>query len=259
MRKYKNEILILAFTGILIIGFGAWHTVEAVDSSIYVSPAQLNKKIGDTFDILVKISPKGQKVCVVEGKMSLTKLSCQKVTMGSDISVQSSPSCNDLSFLIGIQGCVTQDKTLFTVTVKAKSSGTATANFSSVDIIGEGVSISSAFSKGIYTLTALEEKAVSGLEEKIVSEKEITPENKIASEEIASEEIVAEEHEEEILPEKNEEETSEEEVIVSKGLLAAIGIMPFNWKLVLIIIGIIVAVLIVLQLVRKRRNRRLSE
>ena len=41
---------------------------------------------------------------------------------------------------------------MFTVTVKAGSAGTATANFTRVDIIGEGVSISSAFSGGSYTL-----------------------------------------------------------------------------------------------------------
>ena len=179
MKEYKNGISTLVFIGILIIGFGAWNTVKALDSSIYVSPAQLNKEIGDTFDISVKVSPKGQKVCLVEGKMNLTKLSCQKVVTGSGISVQSSPSCDDLSFLIGIQGCTIQDKTLFTVTVKANSSGTATASFSGVDIIGEGVSISSAFSNGIYTLTVHEEETVSGLGEEIVYAEKITLEEEI--------------------------------------------------------------------------------
>ena len=227
MRKYQSKILIIVFIGILITGFGVWRTVEAADSSIYVSPAQADKKIGDTFDISVKVSPSGQKVCLVEGKMSLTKLSCQKVTMGSGLSAQLSPSCNDLSFLIGIQGCTTQDKTLFTVTVKANSSGTAIANFSGVDIIGEGVSISSAFSNGIYTLTApapisvsvLEEETTSGPGEEIILEEEVI----LEEETISEEEVITEGHEEEILSEENKEETLEEEGVAPEGLLAAIG------------------------------------
>lgn len=168
MKRYKNKILILGFMGILIVCFGAWRTVEAADSSIYVSPAQASKEIGDTFDISVKINPNEQKVCVVEGKMSLTKLSCQKVTMGSGISAQTSPSCDDLSFLLGIQGCTTsKKKTLFTVRVKAKSAGSATVEFTGVDIIGEGVSISSVSSGGSYTIvscdcTSWQDKACGG-------------------------------------------------------------------------------------------------
>jgi len=154
MKRYKNKILVLSFIGILIIGFGAWRTVEAADASIYVSPAQASKEIGDIFDITVKVNPSGQKVCVVEGKMILTKLSCQKVTTGSGISAQTSPSCDDLSFLLGIQGCTTSEKTLFTVRVKTKSAGFGTAEFTGVDIIGEGASISSTSSGGSYAITS---------------------------------------------------------------------------------------------------------
>ena len=207
----------------------------------------------------MKVSPKGQKVCLVEGKMSLTKLSCQKVTTGSGISVQLSPSCDDLSFLIGIQGCSTQDKTLFTVTVKANSSGIATASFSGVDIIGEGVSISSAFSNGIYTLTAPEKKITYEPKDEVISTEEVTLEEEII---LGEEEVIAEEHEEEILSEESEEESEEEtseEEIAPEGLLAAIGIMPFSWKSFLIIIVIIAAGLIAFQLIRRKRAKRLSE
>jgi len=192
MRKYQNKILIIVFIGILITGFGVWRVVEAADSSIYVSPAQADKKIGDTFDISVKVSSGGQKVCVVEGKLNLNKLSCQKITMGSGISAQISPSCDDLSFILGIQGCVTSEKTLFTVRVEAKNTGTGTAGFTGVDIIGEGVPISFISSGGTYTLTVLEEAAPE-------SEEEIIPEE---------EEIIVEGETEEI------EETEETEIIV---------------------------------------------
>lgn len=154
MRKHKNKILALGFLGVLVVSFGAWRVAEAADSSIYVFPAQAEKEIGDAFVISVKVDPNGQKVCVVEGKLSLSKLSCQKITMGSGISAQSSPSCDDLSFLLGIQGCATSKKTLFTVTVKAENAGSATASFTEVDVIGEGVPISFVSSGGTYTISS---------------------------------------------------------------------------------------------------------
>jgi len=156
MKKTKNKIriAILVLAGILIVGFGVYNTADAADRSVYISPASLNKKVGDVFDISVKVNPSGQKVCVVEGKLNLNKLSCQDVTMGSDISAQTLPSCDNLSFLLGIQGCTTDNKTLFTVTVRAKNAGSGTANFTGVDIIGEGVSISSSSSGGSYAITS---------------------------------------------------------------------------------------------------------
>ncbi len=157
MQKNKIKILILGFIGILIGGFGFYYLAEAAAPSVYVSPATLNKNVGETFDISVGVSPAGQKVCAVEGKLNLDKLSCQSIlpTVPDGVSVQSWPSCSNLYFLLGIQGCTTSNKTLFTVNVRAGSAGTATANLTGVDIIGEGVSISSLSSGGSYTLTSL--------------------------------------------------------------------------------------------------------
>ena len=155
MQKNKIKFLILVFIGILIGGFGFYYSVEAAAPSVYVSPATLSKNVGETFGLSIGVSTAGNKVCVIEGKLNLNKLSCQNIEIGSGISVQTSPSCNNLYFLLGIQGCTTNNKTLFILTVKGESSGTATANFSGIDIIGEGVSISSASSGGSYTLTSL--------------------------------------------------------------------------------------------------------
>lgn len=155
MTKYKNKILLLGCIAILIASFGAWHIAKAADSSIYVDPSQADKKVGDSFNIAVKIDPSGQKVCAVEGKLNLSKLSCQKITMGSGISSQLSPSCDDLGFMLGIQGCVTSKKTLFTAAVKAKNIGTGTASFTGVDVIGEGVPLSFVASAGTYEITAI--------------------------------------------------------------------------------------------------------
>ena len=77
----KNKIIILALTAILIFGFGFSNKVKAENSSIYISPTNLSKTVGNIFNISVKVNPSGQKVCVVEGKLALNKLSCQKITM----------------------------------------------------------------------------------------------------------------------------------------------------------------------------------
>jgi len=150
----KNKIIILVLVVTLIFGFGFYSEVNAESTSIYISPTNLSKTVGNIFDMSVKVNPGGQKVCLVEGKLALNKLSCQKITMGSAISAQTSPSCDDLSFLLGIQGCTTSDKTIFTVTVKAESAGSGTASFTGVDIIGEGISISSTSLSGSYTITS---------------------------------------------------------------------------------------------------------
>ena len=156
MSKNKNTILIFGIIGILIAGFGFSNSAEAANSSIYVSPASQNKEVGDIFNISVKVNPGGEKVCVVEGKLLLDKLDVQDIKVPTDEGVfsQTSPSfSNGFYFLLGVEGCTTQDKTLFTARVKAKSAGSAEVSFQNVDIIGEGVSISSDFSSGIYTLT----------------------------------------------------------------------------------------------------------
>jgi hypothetical protein len=45
------------------------------------------------------------------------------------------------------------------------------------------------------------------------------------------------------------------EIFATEGLLAAMGAMPFNWKIILIIAGVIIIGLIILWLIRRRRIR----
>ena len=84
MSKNKNTILILGIVGILIAGFGFPNSAEAANSSIYVSPASQNKEVGDIFDISIRVSPAGEKVCAVEGKLLLDKLDIQDIKMPID-------------------------------------------------------------------------------------------------------------------------------------------------------------------------------
>ena len=58
----------------------------------------------------------------------------------------------------------------------------------------------------------------------------------------------------EVVTEEEEvEERTLGEIFATEGLLAAIGAMPFNLKVILIIAGIIIVGLIILRLIRKRK------
>ena len=224
----KNKIKILLFAGTLVGVFGFYCLAEAATPSIYVSPATLSKNVGEMFNLSVGVST-GQKVCVVEGKLNLDKLSCQSVTVADGVNAQSSPTCANLYFLIGIPGCTTSNKTLFTVSVKGNSAGTATAGFTSVDVIGEGVSVSSAASGGSYTLIVP------------AAEEEITPP--------AEEEQIPPSAEEEVTTPSEEATPSAEEMVVAPpeekvtevglaSMLAAIGIeiAQSAWKVIIVIL-----------------------
>lgn len=157
MNKNKITILMLVVVGMMIFSFN----VKAADPSLYVSPATADKDMGSAFDVVVKVNPTGEKVCAVEGQLSLSKLVVQKIDVAEGIMPQTSPSfSNNLYFLLGIPGCTTQEKTLFTVRVKADTVGKASAGFKNVDIIGEGMSISSAFVDGNYEITVPSVSAV---------------------------------------------------------------------------------------------------
>jgi len=161
MSIFKNKftILILGIAAVLILG---GQGVSAQDKpSVFVFPASLTKNVGNSFDLAVKVDPAGQKVCAVEGQLALSKFVVQKVNIADGIISQTPPSfSNGFYFLLGIPGCTTQDKTLFTIEVKANAIGQAGVSFKKVDIIGEGESLSSNFSEGSYEIIIPETPAI---------------------------------------------------------------------------------------------------
>ena len=136
-KKHKKIILGIATLALLI----NFNFVEASTPLLNAWSTSMDREVGDTFDIFVNINPVGEKVCVVEGTINLSNLSCQKITVSDGIQSRIYPSCEDLSFSLGIKGCSTESKTLFTVNVKADSAGSNPVNFSNVDILGAGVSL----------------------------------------------------------------------------------------------------------------------
>jgi hypothetical protein len=153
MKNTKIKIILSAIICLSVVGFVG--KVNAAGPSLYVSPATLTKTAGSTFSVSAGINASGSKVCAVEGTLVFNNLSCQSITLASDVMAQSSPTCSNPYFLIGIPNCTTSDKTLLTLSVRAGSAGTASINATGVDIIGEGASVGSASTSGNYTINAV--------------------------------------------------------------------------------------------------------
>lgn len=153
MKNTKIKIILSAIIFLSAAGFAG--TAAAAGSSLYVSPASSVKTVGDIFNASVGVSTSGNKVCAAEGTLVFNKLSCQNITLASDVTPQFTPTCANPYFLIGVPSCSTADKVLFTVSAKAGSAGTTSISFTGVDIIGEGVSVGTASASGNYTINAI--------------------------------------------------------------------------------------------------------
>jgi len=128
----------------------------AEGSSLYVSPANGTKTVGANFTISAKVNTSGEKVCVVKGTLVFSNLSCRGITVADGIMAQSMPTCSNPHFLLGIPTCTTSNKSLFSVTVRGQSIGSASVNFTGAGVIGAGVLISSNSTGGAYTIKAAE-------------------------------------------------------------------------------------------------------
>ncbi|MDP3093610.1 MAG: hypothetical protein Q8N16_02490 [bacterium] len=153
MKNTKTKFILSAIIFLSIAGFVG--IVVAASSSLYVSPASLTKTAGDTFSVSVGVDASGSKVCAVEGTLVFNNLTCQSITVASDVTPQSLPTCSNPYFLLGVPSCTTANKVLFTVSARAGNAGTASISFTGVDIIGEGVSVGSVSTSGNYTINAV--------------------------------------------------------------------------------------------------------
>jgi len=156
----KNTKIILSAILFLSI-FGIVGKVSAESASLNVSPTNVSKATDEVFNISVNLVPSDNSVCAVEGTLDFKNLSCQSITLANDVMNQSSLSCTNPHFLVGIPNCTTTDKVLMTVQVKANNMGTAGIITKAIDIIGDGVSLSNAGVGGDYIITTAPTKEVS--------------------------------------------------------------------------------------------------
>jgi len=254
MKKHKTKILIFGLVVITMLGAGLFFTAEAYASSIYVFPTSETKIVGNTFDISVSVSASGSKICAVEGKLILNDLICNSITMADGLMAQSSPTCSNPYFLIGIPGCTTADsKTLFTVNVKANAVGSATASLTGVDIIGEGNSLSSNSSGGNYKINAL------SVPQKVETEvKNIQATPKVSSTPASTTETTTEEQQGTQEPQETNDQPSvtQTEELSQTGFLATIASAPLNMKIIVSLIIIVLIVLTVLWFMGRLKFRK---
>jgi len=150
-EKFMKKIILLSAI-VFLSAFGLIGTVNAAGASLYVLPASLTKTVGNIFSVSVGFNASGSKICAIEGTLVFNNLTCQNITVTGDVMTQSSPTCLNHYFLIGIPNCTTLDKKLLTLSVKAGSAGNASVSVTGVDIIGEGSSVGSASTSGNYTI-----------------------------------------------------------------------------------------------------------
>lgn len=150
MKNIKTKIVLPVAIFLSAVG-----VVSATTSSLYVSPANATKNVGEVSVVSIGVNSLGNKVCGAEGTLVFNNLSCLNITVASGLMAQSSPTCSNPYFLVGIPSCTTVDKDLFTVSVKVGSAGIASISATSVDVIGEGKSVGSALVNGTYTINAV--------------------------------------------------------------------------------------------------------
>lgn len=120
--------------------------------NVYVLPATLNKNINEVFDVDIKINDSNSKVYAVEGKIVFDNLNCVSIKVSEVLMVQSTPSCTNPYFLIGIPQGTTKDTTLLSLKVSGNNAGDANISFTSIDVIGEGKSLSEKSIGGNYKI-----------------------------------------------------------------------------------------------------------
>lgn len=140
--------------GVVLFG----QPILADGASINVLPVSGEKAAGSVFTADINLEPAGNKVCVVSGTVLFDNLACQNISLGSDqkITAQTSPTCANPNFTIGIKTCTTTALKLFSVSVKAPSSGAGQLMLTGVKAISisgtSAIDVPLAAQSGNYTI-----------------------------------------------------------------------------------------------------------
>jgi len=153
MKNTNIKILFLSFVLLSIFSFAL--TAQAAGDSLYISPATSTVNAGGNITVSVIAGTSGDKICAVQGTIIFNNIACQNITVTNGLLVQTSPTCSSPNFVLAIPKCTTTDSTLFTVSSKAGSVGTASISFSGVKLAGVGVVVGTTSFGGNYTINAL--------------------------------------------------------------------------------------------------------
>jgi hypothetical protein len=113
----------------------------ASDTTLYLSSNDTSVDVGESVQISLSVSPSGAKVCAVEGTLEFDGITCGNITLADGLAPQHTPTCADPYFLIGVPGCVLEDRLLATIDAKTENVTNARIGLVNVEGIGEGLSI----------------------------------------------------------------------------------------------------------------------
>jgi hypothetical protein len=150
----KKIILLIALTLVGILGTS--QMALAATPTLSATPSSLNKNVGETFYIAVNLIPQGENVCVVKGTINFNNLTCKGITLNSGLMVQTTPTCANPKFVVGIPGCTNAAKNILTVSVAGTNYGQAKLSFTDVKVIGEGKDNASDLKEGTYNIASVQ-------------------------------------------------------------------------------------------------------
>lgn len=145
---YFTQQLIATIGALFVFASAAF----AAGPQVVMVPAVATVSSGENIDVSVTVDPQGSTVYAVEGTLVLSGAICERVEVAPDLVAQTSPTCASPYFLIGVPGGTSANRSLVTVTLKRIASGEMRVGLSTVDIIGEGVSLGNAAQGGVYTV-----------------------------------------------------------------------------------------------------------
>ena len=162
----------------LLLGLGFAGKVLATGDYLYTSPAVGSVNTGSSVSTSIMMGTSGDKICAVQGTVVFNNLICQSITLANGVIAQTSPTCSNPSFVLGIPDCTTANKALFTISSVAGKPGLASINFSNVNLVGTGTSVGSASLAANYAVNAL--PVVTAPEHNTIATKKITTYKQVA-------------------------------------------------------------------------------
>ena len=154
MKRVYIRILafVLGTISILLILTGIIGVVDSAGPYVQITPAKANITTRNNYAVTVGVNASGSKICVVEGTLDFSNITCRGITPATGVIVESTPTCANPHFIIGIPHCTTTNTTLLKLTISSQVEGSGTIKLSKVDVIGEGVTVSSDSIGAKYTI-----------------------------------------------------------------------------------------------------------
>lgn len=157
MNTKNYSIIVSVLLGSAIMGMATFARAESGWGLSLSGGGSVHAQGASFTTTLSLTAPSGRALDTVEGTLSFDGLTCQDVTLSSDVVAQTLPTCENPYFLVGIPGGTTLTKDLFVVRMKGARQGGAHLSVSSVDILSSGASFSREGVTNTFSITALAE------------------------------------------------------------------------------------------------------